>query len=288
MIVLGAGGFIGSHVASALNAVRSPSSLECDLRSPTQALMVINGHDIIINCAGVTSGSGAAGEGGRDLVIDNTRLMLAVFDACARAGVKKLINLSSTTGYPDRSNLRELEYFEEEPHPAYRHVGNAKRFAERLADMYSFETIFLRCSGVYGPGADYDPRTSHVIEATIRKVAERQRPLTIWGDGEDERDALHIDDMVAAIALAIKAPPGAYNLASGSGMSVNAMVKLLIDYAGYAPEIVHDLSRPKMVKNRVLNTEKVRAIMGWRPTITMERGLCSTLDWYQGEVRKCA
>ena len=290
MIILGAHGLIGSHVCAALpTAVKAPRSDQCDLRDASEARYAISGHDVVINCAGTTAGSGGAGEGGRNLVADNVHINMSVFDACAQAGVKKLICLSSTTGYPQRSLLSEDQYFEGDVHPAYSAVGESKRFIERLAAMYpEVETVFLRCSGTYGPGADFNAQTSHVIEATVAKVARGDNPLTIWGDGEDERDAVHIDDLVRAIVLAIDAPAGAYNIASGESMSINEIVAHLCKGAGYRPRIEHDLSKPAMIRTRNLDISKARNVLRWSPAITMRDGLAATYRWYVREALKCA
>jgi GDP-L-fucose synthase len=100
-----------------------------------------------------------------------------MFAACKAAGVKKVICLSSSTGYPDtEEEMREDDYFTGELHGAYFNPGHTRRFIERLGAMYAsdFDTVFLRPSVVYGPGDDYNVVTSHVIPALVRKVAERQ------------------------------------------------------------------------------------------------------------------
>lgn len=291
--VSGATGFIGSHLVKALDATddvvtTSEHSFLCDLRKPEEAFYLVSGADLVYHCAGVTTGSGAAGDGGRNLVADNVRLMISMMEACAHAKVRKLICMSSTTGYPDRPLLTEDEYFEGEVHPAYKLVGESKRFIERLGAMApEMEVTFIRCSGAYGPGANFDPETSHVIEATIRKIAEHQNPLIVWGDGEDTRDAVYIDDLTRALVLAAAAPPGAYNIACGTGMTVTQILKTLMYHnPAYDPEdtfIEYDLTRPKMIRTRVLDTTKARAVLGWEPTVSMAEGLIKTYDWYANQ-----
>lgn len=288
--VAGATGFIGRHLVRALDvtddvvAVSAPR-FQADLRGVEAASNLVYGAQLVYLCAGVTTGSGAAGAGGRNLVADNVRIALSLFEACAKAGVKKIISMSSTTGYPDRDNLSEDEFFEGEVHPAYEHVGESKRFIERVGAMYpEVEVTFIRCAGCYGPGADFNPATSHVIEATIRKISEGQNPLVVWGDGEDERDAVYIDDLVKALILAADAPPGAYNIACGRGMTVNQMLRVLMYHnPAYDPEVTkieHDLTKPKMIRTRKLDTTRAREILGWKPTVSMPEGLVKTYDWY--------
>jgi GDP-L-fucose synthase len=230
-------------------------------------------------CAGKTGGSGLDP---LHFVTDNALMALQMYRSCVEHGVKRIVYLSSTTGYPDWPiPVKETDYFEGELHPAYFNPGHTKRFIERLGAMWAakIETVFVRVAGVYGAGSDFDPRTSHVIEATVRKVVERQDPLVIWGDGEAVRDALYIDDLVNALLKCAEWPAGAYNFGTGVGMSVNAMVDNLCGYAGCSPRIVHDLTKPKMIGIRALDCNKAWSL-GWHAKVSMAEGLRITYDKY--------
>lgn len=288
--VCGGYGFIGAALVRKLsedpaNAIMWSMSREhCDLRLPMHCEQFVRRADVVYMCAGVTGGSGLIASDPLSLVTPNVLMHLNLFEACKRAGVKKVICLSSTTGYPDTDlPMSEEDYFAGEPHPAYFNPGHARRFIERLGLMYPLNIVFLRPSVVYGPGDNFDPETSHVIPALVRKVAERQNPITIWGDGSNWRDAVYIDDVVRALVLASEAPAGAYNIASGEGMIVQEILATLIAVYpkfGSYPEIKYDRSRPSMLKKRVLNIEKAKRVMGWEPTVRMQDGLRRTLDWY--------
>ncbi len=91
---------------------------------------------------------------------------------------------------------------------------------------------------------------------------------------------MHIDDLARALNLALDAPAGAYNIATGEGMTVMEILGTLCNHAGHSPQVLHDLTKPSMLKKRVLNIEKARNVLKWEPRITMKEGLCRLYDWY--------
>lgn len=280
-LVCGYGGFLGTAIARALNDTFTHKRNDGDLTTPEawQKLLWATQPEIVFMCAGVTGGSGL------DPMVfghDNLLMHAQMFRECAAAGVKRIVMFSSVTGYPDSpESMREDQYFEGEPHPAYYVPGWTRRHIERMAEMYAdkIETVRLRVTNAYGPGDNYDPQTSHVIAATVRKVAERQDPIHVWGDGSNVRDAVYIDDVVNATLMAESWPAGAYNIACGESMSVLEIAEHLTNCAGYDPGYLFDASKPSMLKTRLLNTEKAQR-MGWKPSIGMKDGLKKTLEWY--------
>jgi len=287
-LVLGATGFIGGALHRALvmrgaDVVPSLGRSMADLtfNGVWRDVMRASAYDTVYMCAGMTGGSGL---NPLHFVTDNAIMALQCFRACADAGVKRIVYMSSTTGYPDSGRpMLEDEFFDGEPHPQYFSVGHTKRFIERLGAMYpQIETVFIRVSGVYGPGGDFDPQSSHVIEATIRKVAERQDPIMVWGTGENQRDALYIDDLVTALVQAARWPAGAYNVATGQTMSVNAILGLLCTIAKHEPRIMHDTTKPEMLAVRRLDCAKAHAL-GWQATVPMAAGLRRTFEWFEAQ-----
>ena len=296
-LICGASGLIGSALARALvasgqdiygtqNSHDAPpcvKRIEADLtcRAGWDSAVRVS-PELVYMCAGKTGGSGLDP---LHFVTDNVLMAAHMYRACAEAGVKRIVYLSSTTGYPDSADpMRERDYFYGELHPAYFNPGHTKRFIERLGAMWAHkvETVFVRVGGVYGPGGDFDPVSSHVIEATIRKVAERHDPLVMWGDGLNVRDAVYIDDLVAALIACADWPAGAYNLATGEPMSVNDILHTLLAHADHQPRIERDLSKPEMLRARLLNCDKAHA-MGWRAKVPMREGIIRTYDWYKAQ-----
>lgn len=288
-ILLGSGGFIGGAVAAALtnkgieHAPIETSSHGSPLDGDARWIG-FEGVDTVYLCAGRTGGVGRMASDPFSFVYPNVRIHMNVFEACAEAGVRRVVCVGSTTGYPNTSEaVTEDQYLEGDLHPAYFVPGNTHRFIKRLAMMHKgLEVVFFRPSNVYGPRNSFDPQNSHVIEATVRKVAEKQDPFVIWGTGEEVRDAIYIDDLAEAITYGADCEPGDYNVGSGEEMSVNQIVDVLLKHADHRPYREHDLSKPTAIPARRVKTDKLRAL-GWTPKVSMSDGLKKTYDWF-----KCA
>lgn len=300
ILVCGGAGFIGAPLTAQLaqaghevratmhtkEPVRVPGVKYCEVdltaRGEWARIMIDWRPDVVYMVAGKTGGSGLDP---LHFVTDNALMALHLYRACAEFGVKRIVYLSSTTGYPDSLEpMREEDYFYGEPHPAYFNPGHTKRFIERLGAMWAHkvETVVVRVAGVYGPGSDFDLKSAHVIEATIRKIAERHDPLIVWGDGNAVRDAVYIADFVDALFRCKDWPAGAYNFATGHGMSVNNILHLLLAHSGHECRIERDLSKPEMIRARVLNWSRAEAF-GWAPHTMMPAGIKRTYDWYRSQ-----
>lgn len=292
ILVTGADGFIGGALFARLFRDQGQDVLRWthamgDLRQPLVCAEAVRNIDIIYHFAAVTAGAGVVVADPMALVTSNLVMFATLIDAAHKADVKKFIFPSSTTGYPDSPEpMREEDYFTGTPFKGYYPIGMTKRYLEQLAAMYPMDTVALRATNVYGPGDNFDPTRSHVIPATIRKVAERHDPLVVWGDGYDERDAIHIDDMVEACVRAMAlSGHEAINLGLGHGYSVRDMLAILCGHIGFSPCVTYDLSKPSLLKKRAVDITKAKMLLSWQATISMETGLPATLDWYRDHQR---
>jgi GDP-L-fucose synthase len=142
----------------------------------------------------------------------------------------------------------------------------------------------LRHSNIYGPHDKYDLDKSHVFGATITKVlTAKDGKITVWGTGEEERDLLYVSDLVRFVELAIdKQQTGyeLYNVGYGSAISVDNLVKKIIEHSGKDIGIEYDTSRPNIKTKLCLDTSKAKSQLGWHPEVTLDEGIQKTIDWY--------
>lgn len=288
-IILGSLGFIGSALCQRLTdkgiahkpIPTSSHGMTLD-RNAGWLTQELDGADLVYLCAGRTGGVGRMANDPLSFVLPNVRIHMNVFQACKEAGVRRVVCGQSITGYPDTAMaVDEEQYHDGKLHPAYFVPGNTWRFIDRLAAMMKpLEVVFLRPSNVYGPRNDFDPQTSHVIEATVRKVYERQDPFVVWGSGLEKRDPTYIDDLAEALTLAGNCPPGAYNIGTGQSVSVAGMVQILCDHADFHPRIEYDRTKPTAIPTRYLDCTKARQVLGWEPDVNIVEGLAKTYDWF--------
>lgn len=295
IVVLGSMGFIGSALYERLCAKGMPAlPIACSstgMRLDTDASWLVpalTGADTVYLAAGRTGGVGRMARDPLSFVLPNVRIQMNVMQACVAAGVRRLVTGQSITGYPDTHiPVCEEDYGRGELHPAYFVPGNTWRFVDKLAAMFkALEVVFVRPSNVYGPRNDFDPETSHVIEATVRKVYERHNPFVIWGSGEEKRDPTYIDDLAEALTLCTDCPPGAYNIGTGQSVSVREMVQLLLVHTDFEPRIQYDETKPTAIPTRYLDCSKARNVLGWKPKVSIREGLARTYDFYAEQQRE--
>lgn len=270
--------------------------LQADLRIPHDCKNIVlwTDFDATIHCAASTSGAGTTASNPIAHVTPNVAMNMYMLEAAHEASVKKFIYPSSTTGYPwdeTEGALPVIEdgYFEGEPFDKYFFMGHTKRFSERLCQMYSrlgMTTVILRPTNIFGPGDKFDPKTSHVLPALIRKVADKENPIEVWGDGMIERDFVYVDDVVDAIILALDYESSdAFNIGSGINHSIawvlgfiQAIAKFVYGYE--QSEVIFDHSKPSMIPRRRVDLSKAERVLGYHPETAIEEGIAKTFKWY--------
>ena len=159
--------------------------------------------------------------------------------------------------------------------------------AQAYREQYGLDAIYLLPVNLYGPGDNFNPESSHVIPAQIRKMVEAkrrgEREVVLWGDGSPTREFLYVDDCAEAIALAAERydGPDPVNIGTGSEISIRELAETIAELTGFEGELVWDTSKPNGQPRRCLDTERAERLFGFRASTPFREGLERTVAWYQ-------
>lgn len=229
-------------------------------------------------------------------VTANMLINANMLEAAWKAGVKKVLWLSSSTAYPDKDKpLKEEDFFRGDPPKNHFALGWMTRYTETLCRMYAtilprpLTIIALRPTTIYGEYESFDLATAHVLPAMVRKVAERRQPLEVWGSGEQLRDLIYGDDVIDAGVLALQKVEGydVFNIGSGKEYTVNQILKIILDLDDYRDaQIVHNLKAPTSVMRKTLDLTKAGAVLGFTAKTQLKEGVGKMLAWYRANPRE--
>ncbi|OGT47430.1 MAG: hypothetical protein A3E83_01645 [Gammaproteobacteria bacterium RIFCSPHIGHO2_12_FULL_41_20] len=266
---------------------------QADLRNPEDVERVVTGMDIIIQAAATTSGAKDIVSRPYIHVTDNAIMNSYLFRAAFAHKVKHVIFFSCTVMYPSSSTaLKESDFDANKPlHPRYFGVGNTKLYIEKMCEFYAgiAETKFtaIRHSNIYGAHDKFDLERSHVFGATITKVMTAQDKVVVWGTGEEERDLLHVDDLIRFVELVLQKQPEKYRLYNcgyGQAIPIKDLVTKIASHSGKTLKIEHDLSQPTIKTSLFLDCSLAKQELGWDVTVDLDRGIKKTLAWWQEHV----
>jgi GDP-L-fucose synthase len=223
-------------------------------------------------------------------VVMNSQILAASY----ANGVKKFCFISSNTVYPltdfaVSENDVTGEFFEK-----YFIVGWMKRFSELMCEMYSkkinkpMQTLIVRPGNLYGPRDKFKKEESKVIAALIRRAYEKENPFEVWGDGEDIKDFLYIDDFIDALIGAFEKSNDfdIFNIASGVPITIKEVLHDIIQISGNKDiEVKFDPSKPTMIPIRMIDISKIKNQIGWNPKTSIYNGLKQTFEWYSETYR---
>jgi len=303
IFLTGASGFVGMHVLEALiaggHAVICPPHYEVDLlsASATEARIRYAAPDVVIHLAAIVGGIGANQARPADFWRDNLQMGLNVLEACRSVKVGRLVIAGTACSYP---KLARTPFIEEALFTGYPEETNAPYGIAKLAILegarayrrqHDLKTIFLVPTNMYGPGDNFDPMTSHVIPAMIRKMSEARELghpcVTVWGDGTPTRDFLYVKDAAKAFVAAVERDDVAepLNIGSGEEVSMSDLVQKVRKIVGYEGEIEWDLTKPNGQPRRCLDSEKAMKHLKWSAETRIEDGLRETYHWYLRQVQ---
>jgi len=291
----GGAGFIGKHIQQGLldrglapDQIRVPRSTQCDLTQLDQARRAVQGCDVVIHAAAVVGGIHYNQAFPGEVFYKNMLLNLHVLEACRLEKVEKVVCVSSACAYPLKAPtpIHEDSLFEGEPEPTNAPYGNAKRMlvvqAQAYCTQYGMNCVSVIPFNAFGPGDNFDPKTSHVIPALIRKCFE-QDELVVWGDGSPTRNFLYVEDFAEGIILAAEKldRPEPVNIGTREETSIRELVDHLVRETGFKGQVRFDTSKPNGQPRRSADITRAQEWLGFQPRYTFVEGLRKTVDWYR-------
>ncbi len=305
VLVTGGAGFVGTHITQDLleqgAIVRVPvhnrgliiedrriQTVKADLTNAQDCERAAEGVDYVFHAAGAVAAAGVTAGNPMSAITTNLVLSVRMLEAAWTTGVKRFLVFSSSTGYPVTDHpVKEEEFWAGETHQSYFGYGWMRRYLERIAEFVASKSdmkiALVRPTAVYGRFDNFDPVTSHVIPALIRKAVERLDPYEVWGSGNEVRDFLHITDLSRACLLMLEkhANCDPVNIGYGKTLTIKEVVEIIVNAADYKDaEIVFNTSKPTAIPFRMVETSKAKAVLGFEPKISIEEGITDTVRWY--------
>jgi GDP-L-fucose synthase len=306
IIVTGGAGFLGRHVCDRLRE-RSPArivvprSARYDLRDSTAIRRLLSDArpDLIIHLAAVVGGIGANRANPGRYFYDNAVMGLHLLEEARLAGVQKIVSVGTICSYPKFTPVpfREEDLWNGYPEETNAPYGLAKKMllvqAQAYRQQYGLNAVTLLPVNLYGPGDNFDPATSHVIPALIRKMVQARAAglseVVAWGSGNASREFLFVRDAAEAIVRAADAydSPEPLNLGSGQEVTIRELARTIAELCRFHGRIVWDAAQPDGQPRRCLDTARAARELGFRAATSLEAGLAETIDWYQTHFATC-
>lgn len=302
IVVTGGAGFLGSAVVRHLlkrgvapERVVVVRRRDFDLVHEDQVKRLYDTHrpDIVIHLAAVVGGIGANRKHPGKFYYQNLMMGALLMEHARLASIQKFVAIGTICAYPKFTPVpfREDDLWSGYPEETNAPYGIAKKNllvqAQAYRSEYGFNAVYLLPVNLYGPGDNFDPETSHVIPALIRKCVEAvergQSSVEIWGTGKATREFLYIEDAAEGVVLATERldTSDPVNLGAGFEISIRDLAQLIARLTGFTGELVWNTSQPDGQPRRSLETSRAEKLFGFKARTTFEEGLARTIDWYR-------
>jgi GDP-L-fucose synthase len=297
--VTGGAGFLGSHVVEELQRkgckqVFAPRSKEYNLleKDAIQRALKDLRPDLVIHLAAVVGGIGANRAHPGRFFYENMIMGVQLVEECRKAGIQKVTLAGTICAYPKITPVpfREENLWQGYPEETNAPYGLAKKMllvqSQAYRQEYNFNSIFLLPVNLYGPRDNFNPDSSHVIPALIKKAVEARdsgaASMVCWGTGAATREFLYVEDCARAIVLASEKYDGSepVNIGSGMEISIYDLVHVIAKVVGFKGEIVWDKTKPDGQPRRCLDTTRAKEFFGFTAATPFEDGLRKTYEWY--------
>ena len=300
VVVTGGRGFLGRVVCRKLaergcRSVGVPRHHDYDLSTEEGVRWMYADFqpEVVIHLAAEVGGIGANREHPGRFFYSNLAMGLHLIEHARRNGIKKFVQAGTVCAYPKITPVpfREEDIWNGYPEETNAPYGIAKKSLFVMLDAYHREyglkSAVVVPVNLYGPGDNFDPKSSHVIPALIRKCVEAtsrgDASMTCWGTGSASREFLYVDDAAEGIlrAAEMMETPTPINLGTGREITIRKLVELIAEFTGFAGEIVWDPSKPDGQPRRCLDTSRAQNLLDWSAQVDFETGLKETIAWYQ-------
>lgn len=263
--------------------------LKGDLELKQNCINAVKDIDYVFMCAANTSGAKIMAKTPLVHLTPNVLMNMQMLEASYEAKVKKFLFISTNTVYPLTDFPVKEDDVTNEFYESYHIVAWMKRFTEIVCDMYStkienpMQTVIVRPGNLYGPHDKFDWEKSKVLPALMRRAIERQDPFEVWGDGNDLKDFLYIDDFIDALVKALWIETSnPINIASGIPITIKeALNEILIASNFEDANVRFDASKPSMIPKRLINIDKAQQLLEFKPKVSFREGIEKTIDWYK-------
>lgn len=300
VLVTGGAGFLGSFVVEKLAArdvpkedIIIPRSGEIDLRKWENCQMVVKGIDVVIHLAAKVGGIGFNRENPAILFYDNAIMGIQLMEAARQEGVGKFVCLGTVCAYPKFTPVpfKEDNLWDGYPEETNAPYGIAKKMllvqTQAYRQQYGFNAIYLIPVNLYGPRDNFDPNSSHVIPALIKKMVdaidENRDEVVIWGTGNASREFLYVEDCAEGILLAAEKynKPEPVNLGVGKEIKIKELVEIIAELSGFKGRIIWDTAKPDGQPRRCLDISRAEREFGFKAKTDFRDGLKKAIEWYK-------